>query len=96
MKDFIYQYSQDIVQQLSVQQICLNLIISIILGAVIYISYRFAHFGAVYSARFNVSLLMLTMITTMIMNVIGNNIALSLGMVGALSIVRFRAAIERP
>ena len=57
-------------------------------------AYRFSHSGAVYSARFNVSLLMMTLITTMIMNVIGNNISLSLGMVGALSIVRFRTAIK--
>ena len=68
--------------------------VALVLGLVIYLSYRFSHSGAVYSARFNVSLLMMTLVTTMIMNVIGNNIALSLGMVGALSIVRFRTAIK--
>lgn len=94
MKEFIMQYSQDVVQELTVQQIVLNMIAALILGFIIYLSYRFSHSGAVYSARFNVSLLMLTLITTMIMNVIGNNIALSLGMVGALSIVRFRTAIK--
>ena len=88
------QYSQEVVQELSVQQIVLNMVIALALGLVIYLSYRFSHSGAVYSARFNVSLLMMTLITTMIMNVIGNNIALSLGMVGALSIVRFRTAIK--
>ena len=94
MKEFIMQYSQEVVQELSVQQIVLNMVIALALGLVIYLSYRFSHSGAVYSARFNVSLLMMTLITTMIMNVIGNNIALSLGMVGALSIVRFRTAIK--
>lgn len=94
MKEFIMQYSQGIVQELSVQQILLNMVIALVLGGVIYLSYRFSHSGAVYSARFNVSLMMMTLITTMIMNVIGNNIALSLGMVGALSIVRFRTAIK--
>ena len=88
------KYSQEVVQELSVQQIVLNMVIALALGLVIYLSYRFSHSGAVYSARFNVSLLMMTLITTMIMNVIGNNIALSLGMVGALSIVRFRTAIK--
>src|SRR5699024_6893218 len=43
---------------------------------------------------FNISLVTLTIITTMVMTVIGNNIALSLGMVGALSVVRFRTAIK--
>lgn len=94
MKEFIMQYSQEVIQELTVQQIILNMIIALVLGLVIYLSYRFSHSGAVYSARFNVSLLMMTLITTMIMNVIGNNIALSLGMVGALSIVRFRTAIK--
>lgn len=94
MKDFIMQYSQEVVQELTIQQIILNMVVALALGLVIYLSYRFSHSGAVYSAKFNVSLLMMTLITTMIMNVIGNNIALSLGMVGALSIVRFRTAIK--
>lgn len=94
MKEFMMQYSQGVTQMLSVEQIVLNMVTALGLGLVIYLSYRFSHSGAVYSARFNVSLLMMTLITTMIMNVIGNNIALSLGMVGALSIVRFRTAIK--
>lgn len=94
MKEFIMQYSQEVVQELTIQQIILNMVAALVLGLVIYLSYRFSHSGAVYSAKFNVSLLMMTLITTMIMNVIGNNIALSLGMVGALSIVRFRTAIK--
>ena len=49
-----------------------------------------------YNPRFNVSLVMLTVVTTLIMSVIGNNVALSLGMVGALSIVRFRTAVKDP
>lgn len=94
MKEFIMQYSNEIVQALSVEQITMNMMVALLLGIVIYLSYRFSHSGAVYSARFNVSLLMMSLVTTMIMNVIGNNIALSLGMVGALSIVRFRTAIK--
>lgn len=94
MKEFIIQHSQEIVQELSVQQIFMNMVVALVIGLIVYVSYRFSHSGAVYSAKFNVSLLMLTLVTTMIMNVIGNNIALSLGMVGALSIVRFRTAIK--
>lgn len=96
MKSLIEQLAPTMGNNLTVEQICLNFAVALILGTVIYISYRFSHSGAVYSARFNVSLLMLTLITTLIMNVIGNNIALSLGMVGALSIVRFRTAIKDP
>ena len=96
MKNLVAQLTQTMGSDLTIEQICLNFAVALLLGAVIYISYRFSHSGAVYSARFNVSLLMLTLITTLIMNVIGNNIALSLGMVGALSIVRFRTAIQDP
>ena len=49
-----------------------------------------------YNRKFNISLIMLTLVTTMVMIVIGSDIALSLGMVGALSIVRFRTAIKDP
>ncbi len=79
---------------LSVRSIILNFVAACILGGIIFISYKISHSGAVYSRKFNVSLVMLTLVTTLVMNVIGNNIALSLGMVGALSIVRFRTAIK--
>ena len=49
-----------------------------------------------YNPRFNVSLIMITMITTIVMVVIGSNISVSLGMVGALSIIRFRTAVKDP
>ncbi len=81
---------------LTLQDILLNFLIAGLLGVVIYLSYRVSHTATVYSAKFNVSLIMLALITTLVMNVIGNNIALSLGMVGALSIVRFRTAIKDP
>lgn len=64
------------------------------MACVIYLSYYFTHAGGVYSKKFNVSLITLTILTATVMTVIGNNIALSLGMVGALSIVRFRTAIK--
>ncbi len=76
------------------QQICLNIAVSAILGFLIFISYSISHRGTIYSRKFNVSLVTLTVLTTTVMTVIGNNIALSLGMVGALSIVRFRTAIK--
>lgn len=96
MKEFLYDYFASSVGNLSTQTIIMNFLVAFVLGMLIYVSYRFSHSGAIYSARFNVSLVKLTLITTLVMNVIGNNIALSLGMVGALSIVRFRTAIKDP
>lgn len=81
---------------LTMSQIIINFAVALIIGFAIYLSYRTSHTRVVYSGRFNVSLLMMTLITTLIMSVIGNNIALSLGMVGALSIVRFRTAVKSP
>ena len=56
--------------------------------------YKITFSGAAYSRKFNVSLGMMVIITTSIMCVISNNVALSLGMVGALSIIRFRTAVK--
>lgn len=76
------------------EQILLNISMAVILGFFIFISYSISHRGTIYSKKFNASLVMLTIMTATVMTVIGNNIALSLGMVGALSIVRFRTAIK--
>lgn len=76
------------------QAILLRLAMAVVIGAFIFLSYRLSHEGSIYSRKFNVSLVAMTVITTTVMVVIGNNIALSLGMVGALSIVRFRTAIK--
>ena len=76
------------------EQIAANIIVSGIIGFLIFVSYMISHRGTIYSKKFNVSLVVLTVLTSMVMTVIGNNVALSLGMVGALSIVRFRTAIK--
>ena len=81
-------------QNLTWQAIVMNIVFSAILGAVIYLSYYLTHRGTIYSKKFNASLVVLTVLTGTVMTVIGNNVALSLGMVGALSIVRFRTAIK--
>lgn len=76
------------------QQILMNISAAAVLGMFIFISYLISHRGTIYSKKFNASLVILTVLTGTVMTVIGNNIALSLGMVGALSIVRFRTAIK--
>ena len=79
---------------LSIKVIFVRLLAASIVGGFIFLSYRLSHEGNIYSKKFNVSLVALTVITTAVMIVIGNNLAMSLGMVGALSIVRFRTAIK--
>lgn len=96
MKEQLMNYLSMNTGALTLQDVLLNFFVAAVIGVVIFLSYRLSHSGAAYSARFNVSLVMLTLVTTLVMNVIGNNVALSLGMVGALSIVRFRTAIKDP
>lgn len=96
MKEQLINYLVTSTGALTIEDILLNFFVAAVIGLVIFLSYRISHGGAAYSARFNVSLVMLTLVTTLVMNVIGNNVALSLGMVGALSIVRFRTAIKDP
>lgn len=79
---------------LTTQTILIRLSAASILAFFIYFSYHLSHEGSIYSRKFNISLAALTLITTTVMIVIGNNLAMSLGMVGALSIVRFRTAIK--
>lgn len=79
---------------LSMEDVIMNLVVAVVIAGAIYLSYWITHAGVVYSKKFNVSLIMLTLLTTTVMAVIGNNITLSLGMVGALSIVRYRTAIK--
>ena len=82
--------------EMTPEQIVLNIGIAAVLGFFIFISYYISHRGTIYSKKFNASLVILAALTGTVMTVIGNNIALSLGMVGALSIVRFRTAIKDP
>ena len=69
---------------------------AVVCGLVIYLIYRFFYRGIVYSENFNLLLVLVTVVTAFVINTISANIVLSLGMVGALSIVRFRSAIKDP
>ena len=94
MREYLFQLLESSGGELSLETILLRLGVSAVIAAFLFLSYRLSHSGSIYSAKFNVSLASLVVITTTVMIVIGNNIALSLGMVGALSIVRFRTAIK--
>ena len=81
---------------LSVTTIVCTLLTATLCGVIIYLIYRFFYRGVVYSDNFNILLLLTTVVTSFIIMTISANVVLSLGMVGALSIVRFRAAVKDP
>ncbi|MCD8344800.1 MAG: DUF4956 domain-containing protein [Oscillospiraceae bacterium] len=85
-----------LVEHLTVSYILVTLVCALLCGIVIYLVYRNFYRGAVYSENFAVLIVMVTIITAFIVLVIGSNLVLSLGMVGALSIVRFRSAVKDP
>ncbi len=84
------------VTAISVLDMVLVLILSFALGLYIFFIYKKSYAGIMYSASFGVTLIALTMITAFLILAVTSNVILSLGMVGALSIVRFRTAIKEP
>ncbi|MCM1253604.1 MAG: DUF4956 domain-containing protein [Clostridium sp.] len=83
-------------EALQADRIVFILMMGILVGAIIFMTYRIAYQGVSYNAKFNVGNVVLVLIAATIMLMISSNIAISLGMVGALSIVRFRTAIKDP
>ena len=77
-------------------QVILNMTVAFFCGIVIFLIYRYFNKSVVYSVRFNMLIVMVCVITSLIIITIGTNLVLTLGMVGALSIVRFRAAVKDP
>jgi uncharacterized membrane protein YhiD involved in acid resistance len=82
--------------ELSVVSIASTLLLAFALGLFIFFVYRASYKGVMYSKTFNVTLIAMSMITASVILAVTSNIILSLGMVGALSIVRFRAPIKDP
>lgn len=93
MREFILEELMD-GTNLDVMTIMLNNVVALMVALFIMFTYKITYSGVSYSKKFNVSLGAIAITTTMIMGVISNDIALSLGMVGALSIIRFRTAIK--
>ncbi len=84
------------VTSVSIFDMVLAMALSFALGLFIFFVYKKTYAGVMYSANFGVTLVALTMITTFVILAVTSNVVLSLGMVGALSIVRFRTAIKEP
>lgn len=80
----------------NVTNILLGLLTALILGAVIYFVYSKFYVGVIFSRSFAVTLVGMTLLTAMVTLAISTNVVISLGMVGALSIIRFRTAVKDP
>lgn len=88
--DYFYTNSAD----LGGKQMLIVMLAALFIGAVIFSTYFVCHRGTAYNAHFNQSVVVTLLVSTVIMLMISSNIILSLGMVGALSIVRFRTVIK--
>ena len=84
------------VTRVSIFDMILAIVLAFGLGVFIFLVYKKTYSGVMYSASFGTTLIALTMITTIVILAVTSNVVLSLGMVGALSIVRFRTAIKEP
>ena len=84
------------VNSISLLDMGIALVLAFLLGLFIFMIYKKTFSGVMYSSSFGVTLIALTMITTLVILAVTSNVVLSLGMVGALSIVRFRTAIKEP
>lgn len=84
------------VNSVSLADIVITLLLSFCVGLFIFFVYKKTYQGVMYSSSFGTTLVALTMITTVVILAVTSNVVLSLGMVGALSIVRFRTAIKEP
>ena len=84
------------ITSISILDIAISLVLAFGLGVFIFFIYKKTFSGVMYSSSFALTLIALTMITTVVILAVSSNVVLSLGMVGALSIVRFRTAIKEP
>ena len=84
------------VSSVSLFDMALTILLAFGIGLFIFFVYKKTYQGVMYSSSFGVTLIALTMITSQIILAVTSNVVLSLGMVGALSIVRFRTAIKEP
>ena len=93
-KDEIFNYFYTNSANLGIKTTIIIMLGGLVIGAFIYLTYFFTYRGVAYNARFNASLVVILLICVVIMLMISSNIVISLGMVGALSIVRFRTAVK--
>ena len=81
---------------LTINEFALSMLAAFLCGMIVYAVYRGFYKGVVYNHNFNILLVMTSLVTCFVVIVISSNVVLSLGMVGALSIVRYRTAVKDP
>lgn len=96
MEDTLYKLLAGVSESVTANEMIYRLGVALGLSLILYGTYRLSYASVTYNRKFNTSLIMITMVTSAVMMVIGSSVALSLGMVGALSIVRFRTAVKDP
>ena len=87
---------EEFTSSLSTGDIFFSLLIAFLAAIIINIIYKKTYTGVSYTKSFSLSIILLSMVTALVIRTINSNLALSLGMVGALSIVRFRTAVKDP
>ncbi|MBQ8160113.1 MAG: DUF4956 domain-containing protein [Clostridia bacterium] len=90
------QYFSEQFAALTPMKVLIAILAGFLVGLIIALTYKKCYRGVLYSPNFSLTLIMLTLITTPVVMCIKSNISLSMGMVGALSIVRFRTAVKEP
>ena len=95
-KQDIFNYFYTNSANFGVRNIVFTMLGGLLIGFIIYLTYKFSHRSVSSNQRFNAMLIVVLQISIVIMLMISSNIVISLGMVGALSIVRFRTAIKDP
>ena len=93
-KEEIYEYFYTNSANLGIKTILFCLLAGVLISLIIYITYYVCYKGVAYNKKFNNSLMIIILVSIVIMLMISSNIVISLGMIGSLSIVRFRTAIK--
>jgi len=94
--NIIDDISKEFDSTIPTNDLLLSLLVALICSLIINIVYRKTYLGVSYNRSFSLSILLLSLVTSMIIRTINSNLSLSLGMVGALSIVRFRTSVKDP
>ncbi len=94
-KDIFKSSFLENVNAVTLPDMAIALVLAFLVGLFIFFVYQKTYSGVLYSSSFGVTLVALTMITTLVILAVTSNVVLSLGMVGALSIVRFRTASQK-
>lgn len=90
------EVSSSINPPLDIMEVVISIGVTILLSVIMFFTFKYSRSGMVYDPKFNATLVLISLVVTLIMNLIQSNLALSVGMMGSLSIVRFRTNTKDP